>query len=421
MLQEKCDPSKSLGSLREICMRIFNPIKAIAILLIVLLQFASILPQKATAATTTVNLGTATSFAVLAGSAVNATNPSTVIGDVGLSPTTGAAIGITAAEVTGTIYAVDGFGPGGSINNPGLLTTAKNDLTTAYNDAANRPTTSTIATNLGGATLTDGVYHAASDTFSITLGQTLTLDGEGNADSVFIFKMGTTLVTGAASSVVLTNGAQACNVFWQVGSSATLGTGTSFVGNILADQSITDDGGSTVNGRLLTSSAAVTVNNTDITASNCASTPSTTTDSSSADGDGLGGPSANFCPALNYVSPTVIESRRIDADSISISWGPYSGTDAFSVRYGYKNGEWLYSTNVTGFSTTINELTENQPVWVQVAARNDCSVGEYGQAVLAPGPLLPDAGVSPSRYSFTGYLIAGFSTASSFLLKLFYR
>jgi hypothetical protein len=134
----------------------------------------------------------------------------------------------------------------------------------------------TIATELGGVTLLDGVYDSASTTFEIATGATLTLDGGGSSDSVFIFKMGSTLTTFSNSSVALINGAQACNVFWQVGSSAVLGTGTTFIGTIMADQSITDDGGSTVDGRFLASVAAVTLNNTTISRPFCSTQPTET-------------------------------------------------------------------------------------------------------------------------------------------------
>jgi len=224
--------------------------------------------------TTPVNLGTAGNFAVLGAAAVNDTNISAVTGDVGLSPAAwGPAPALTCAEVTGTIYSVNASGPLPCRQiNAGLLTTAKNDLTAAYIDAAGR-TASTVGTELGGVILPDGTYASAAGTFGIFGGGTLTLDGGGRADSVFIFQMASTLTTGSNSKVVLTNGAQACNVYWQVGSSAHLGTGSTFVGNVMADQSITDDGGSTVDGRFLARIAAVTLNNTHITSSVCA--PST--------------------------------------------------------------------------------------------------------------------------------------------------
>lgn len=252
---------------------------AFVVLAVCVLFLAGANPQVGQArpllATTPVGLGTAGNFAVLAGSAVNDTNPSVITGNVGLSPAAWLSA-LTCGEVTGTIYSVDASGPlPCRVTNPGLLTTAKNDLTTAYNDAAGRGAT-TIATELGGTTRTDGIYDSAAGTFEIVAGGTLTLDGGGNADSVFIFKMASTLTTFSNSRVVLTNGAQACNVFWQVGSSAVLGTGTTFVGTVMADQSITDNGGSTVNGRFLARIAAVTLNNTTISVPVCAAAPTNT-------------------------------------------------------------------------------------------------------------------------------------------------
>jgi len=369
-----------------------------------------------------VDLGTADGFVVLAGTAVTGTNTNVVNGDVGLSPTTGAAITLlTCAEMaTGTIYDVDGAyagGGGGStacrINNAGLLTIAKNNLTTAYNDAAGRSTTSQVATELGGTTKTDGTYDSASGTFGIT--GTLTLDGGGNPNAVFIFKMATTLITATSSRVVLTNSAQACNVYWQVGSSATLGTSTTLVGNVLALTSITDDGGSTVTGRLLARNAAVTLNNTTLTKATCAA--GTTGSSTGGGGSGLAGvASTTVCPPLSstLVAPIIIESRRVDADSIFISWGPYSGTNAFIVSYGYENGNWLYSTNVTGFSTTLNGLTPDQPIWVRIAARNSCSIGTYGQSMLVGGPGLPNTGIGQSEKNVPWGLLIGLVLISSF-------
>ena len=223
-----------------------------------------------------INLGTTANFAVLAGSDVNDTTPSTVIGDVGLDPATGANIDVTCAEVTGTIYDNDAAYPGlCEVTNAALLTTAKNDLTTAYNDADNTiPTTNLPGADnqLGGQTLTDGTYNFGGATTANLIG-TLTLDGQGDPNSVFIFQASSTLVTASSSVVSLINGAQACNVFWQVSTSATFGTATTFVGTVMADQSITDDGGATINGRLLARIAAVTLNNTTITRSDCAAAP----------------------------------------------------------------------------------------------------------------------------------------------------
>lgn len=233
------------------------------------------------AATTTVNLATAANFAVLAGTAVTNTPTSVITGDVGLSPAAGSNYaGITLAQITGTLYAVDGTGPSGSTNNPALLTTAKNDLTAAYLDAAGRTPTQTFVAGdnqLGGQTLTAGVYafgHAS--TANITAASPLTLDAQGDSSAVFIFQASSDLVTASSSVVRLVNGAQACNVFWQVTSSATLGTSSTFVGTIMALTSNTVTTSATVAGRVLARNAAVTLDQNTITRPTCAATTSST-------------------------------------------------------------------------------------------------------------------------------------------------
>jgi hypothetical protein len=141
---------------------------------------------------------------------------------------------------------------------------AQIDLTTAYNDAAGRTVGAiTVAGNLGGQTLTPGLYTSTSS-LAISSGD-LTLDAQGNANAVFIFQMASTLTTTVGRQVILTGGAQAANVFWQVGSSATLGTGSVFKGNILALASITVTTGATVEGRVLARTAAVTLDTNTIT------------------------------------------------------------------------------------------------------------------------------------------------------------
>jgi hypothetical protein len=202
-------------------------------------------------------LGTAESFAVLGGSAITNTGSSVISGDVGVAPS----------------CAVTGFPPGTVVNGTihrcdAVAAQAQADLTTAYNDAAGRIPTEQVATELGGQTLTTGVYDSASGTFGIT--GALTLDAQGNPDAVFIFQTDSTLITASASRVVLINGAQACNVFWQIGSSATLGTNSRFAGNILALTSITAKTGATVDGRLLARNGAVTLDTNTITTSECA-------------------------------------------------------------------------------------------------------------------------------------------------------
>ncbi len=212
------------------------------------------------AAQPAVGLGTATSFAVLAGSTVTNTGPSVVSGDLGVSP--GAAVtGFPPGLVVGgTTHAADA-----------VALQAQNDLTTAYNDAAGRiPVIDKTGQDLGGATLLEGVYGAAT---GMALTGTVTLDAKGKPGAVFIFQAGSTLITASGSRVALSNGAQACNVFWQVGSSATIGTNTTFAGTIMALASITLQNGATVAGRALARNGAVTMDNNVITRPTCAAAP----------------------------------------------------------------------------------------------------------------------------------------------------
>jgi len=226
----------------------------------------------AAAGPTTVSLGTAGNFAVLAGSGITDVPASSITGNVGLSPTTGAGItGLTCTEVAGTIYSVDAGGPlPCRVTNPALLTTAKSDLTTAYGDAAGRTPITTFGAadnQLGGKTLVPGVYafgHAAT----ANLIGNLTLTGDGN--SVWIFQASSDLVFAGSSTVHFSGGAQACNVFWQVTSSATLGTSSSISGTILALTSITAAHGASINGRLLAQNGAVTLDDNSIVRPTCA-------------------------------------------------------------------------------------------------------------------------------------------------------
>ena len=203
-----------------------------------------------------VDLGTASSYAVLAGTAVTSTGLTLVNGDLGVNP--GSAVtGFPPGLVNGAMHAGDA-----------AAGQAQSDLTAAYNDAAGRTYNITYGGgfDLVGLTLTSGVYHDASSLF---LSGTLTLDAQGNPDAVWIFQAGSTFITAANSMVALIGGAQACHVFWQVGSSATLGTDTDFAGNILALQSITLDTGTTVDGRVLARNGAVTLDNNTVTRAVC--------------------------------------------------------------------------------------------------------------------------------------------------------
>jgi cell division septation protein DedD len=212
-------------------------------------------------AATSVGLGTVGSFAVIAGAGITNTGPTTTTGDIGTFPTT-SITGLASMTVNGTNQAGDA-----------VTQSAKNDLVTAYDSAAGQGPTVPISGELGGMTLVSGVYNSAS---SLGLTGTLTLDAAGNPNSVFVFQAGSSLTTASGSQVALINGAQACNVFWQVGSSATLGTGSAFRGTVMALTSITLTTGATVDGRVLARNGAVTLDTNTITRSTCStSTPAT--------------------------------------------------------------------------------------------------------------------------------------------------
>jgi hypothetical protein len=190
-------------------------------------------------------LGTAAGFAVLGGSTVTNTGSSVVQGDLGVSP--GSAItGFPPGIVVGTTHSADA-----------AAAQAQNDVTAAFTDLGGQAAqTNLTGQDLGGLTLTPGVYDFDN---SAGLTGTLTLDAQGDPAAVFIIRTGSTLTTASASSVVLINGASGCNVFWRIGSSATFGTGSSVVGNVLALTSITMTTGASISGRLLARNGAVTL------------------------------------------------------------------------------------------------------------------------------------------------------------------
>ena len=234
-----------------------------------------LLDQSGTAqAATAVDLGVADSFAVLAGTGITNTGATVIKGDIGTHPTPTIDSGIS---VTGA-------------QNPANISAAKAALGTAHTAARGQPSDLTLSADLAGRTLKPGVYTSGS---SMGLSGALTLDADGDPDAVFVFQAGTSLTTGPGSSVLLVDGAQACNVFWQVGSSATLNTTTQFVGNILAEQSITLNTGATVLGRVLAANGKVTMDTNRITRATCATSDGDDGDGDDGDDGGNGGDGGN--------------------------------------------------------------------------------------------------------------------------------
>ena len=221
-------------------------------------------PASAAGYESSVDLGTAGAYSVLAGSTVtNTVSPTTLTGDVGVSPGS----------------SITGFPPGiaGGATHAGDANAAAAQAasTAAYLDAKSRhPTGSSLGSAVVGGTYQPGVYNAGS---SLDVSGAVTLDGQGDPNSVFVFQVADSMTTASSTSIVLIGNAQACNVFWQIGASATLGTSTSFVGSVMALASITVTHGTTVQGRALAQTGAVTLDDNVFTSAACNSTPTTTT------------------------------------------------------------------------------------------------------------------------------------------------
>jgi hypothetical protein len=205
-----------------------------------------------------VPLGSAVNYGVLGGATVTSAGLTVINGDLGVSPGT-AYTGFPPGIVNGSIHAGDP-----------VAARAEADVTIGYDNAVARKNPTAVPADIGGMTLTPGLYNAPT---TLGISSTVTLNGENKPLSVFIFQIPSTLTTAVNSAVVLTNQAMACNVFWQVGSSATLNTDSTFVGTVMAAASISVGTGSTVNGRLLAQSGAVTLLANTISVPNMSQSP----------------------------------------------------------------------------------------------------------------------------------------------------
>jgi large repetitive protein len=314
-----------------------------------------------------ISLGTAQSFAVLGGSTVTNTGSSTVTGNLGVSPGT----------------SVTGFPPGivtgGTIHlNDAAAAQAQSDLTTAYNAILGTACTVDLTgQNLGGLTLTPGVYCFSS---AAQLTGTLTLNALGNSNALFIFKIGSTLTTASSSSVQVINPGSGsnCNVFWQVGASATLGTGTSFLGNILALSSITLTTGANVSGRILARNGAVTMDTNNVTV--CGPTiacPVITVNPATLPNGVLGTPYSQTVSAVGGTAPytfTVSSGALPNGLTLNATSGVISGTPTAAGTF-----------NFIITATDANSCPGSRPYTIGIAGAPGCPVITVHPATLPPG------------------------------------
>lgn len=321
------------------------------------LFYGSGLPAQAADADTPVGLATTSQFGVLAGSGITNVGAGTTIeGDVG-SYETPAVTGLLETQVDGEIRRSD-LNPG----DESIMVTAKDDLVAAYLDAADSDELAEPdldETELGGKTLTAGIYQNAT----LGLTGTLTLDGgndDGTAsDAVFVIKTrsggseGSTLTTASNSSVVLTGGAQACNVFWQVGSSATFGAGTDFVGTVMALTSISAESGATFEGRLLARNGEVTLIDNTISSPGCEQAVDDDTDGTDTDADGTDTDSDGSDADGTDIDTDGTDTDTDGSDADAAAGDADSGTDADTT------GGASADSDTTGGGTTDGRTSAN--------------------------------------------------------------
>jgi hypothetical protein len=309
-------------------------------------------PQ-AVAAEAPVGLGTAGSYSVLGGQTATNTGPSTLDRDLGVWPGT-AITGFPPGTAAGATHAGDA-----------VAGQAQSDLVVAYDDAAGRAPTANVAGDLVGRTLVGGVYKSSGP---LALGGTLTLDGQGTSGTVWIFQVASTLITASASTVNLINGAQACNVFWQVGSSATLGTHSKFVGTIMALTSITVTTGTVVAGRALARNGQVSLDDNTFTTPGC-TPPPTTDETTTSPGTNTTTPSTSdtgtTAPSTSdteTTAPSTSDTDTTTTDRTSATGGettsgsPGAGLGTSWTASGTNGGDEAYGTTSDLAGTGVSPL-----------------------------------------------------------------
>lgn len=318
-----------------------------------------------------VNLGTAATYGVLGASTVTNTGPTVVNGDLGVSPGT---------SITGFGGAPDGVVNGTVHQTDAAAAQAQRDTTTAYGVAASLTPTRTGLTELNGLSLSPGVYSGGA----LSLANTGALTLAGSADSVWVFQAASTLTIGSGTRITITGGASSCNVFWQVGSSATIGTGAQFRGTVLAQDSVTATTSATVVGRLLARTGAVTLDTNTITASSGCPTPGT--------------PSETTAPTITSGAPTTATAGQPYSYTVTASGTPTPTYTATGLPAGLTlNGATgaITGTPTTPGSSTVtitasNGTAPNATTTVTITVRPAAATASPTPTASATSPTAPN-------------------------------
>jgi LPXTG-motif cell wall-anchored protein len=316
-------------------------------------------------------LGTASSYAVLGGQSVTNTGPSVINGDLGVSPGT-SITGFPPGLVNGVQHSADA---------PALQ--AQTDLIAAYNDAAGQAVDASLAAELGGLTLVPGVYRISA----AQLTGTLTLDAQGDPNAVWVFQVDSSLITASSSVVSLINGAAPCNVFWKVGSSATLGTNSTFVGTLMALTSISATTGADIEGRLLARNGSVTLDTNTITRSTC--TPTTTTSSTVPDTTTTSSTVPDTTTTSSTVPETTIPGEETTTTSSTV---PDTTTTSSTVPETTIPGEETTTTSSTVPESTTSSTVAETTIPGEATTTTSSTVPDTfpGEATTTTSSTVPD-------------------------------